>query len=42
MSKHRQHEPRRSYRTVPLWRDVALIACTVLVAAGWVLTFTKY
>ena len=36
------NEPRRTYRTVSVWQDVALFALVVVVGVGVFLTWTKY
>ena len=33
---------RRTYRTVPLWQDLALLGLVVIVGTGLVLTWTKF
>ena len=35
-------EPRRIYRTVPLWQDLALLTLVVLVATGLFMTWLKF
>jgi hypothetical protein len=35
-------EPRRTYRTVPLWQDLALLALVVVVATGLLMTWVKF
>jgi hypothetical protein len=44
MAREARHSPdsRRTYRTVPVWQDLALLGFVVVVAVGLFLTWTKY
>ena len=36
------HEPRRTYRSVPVWQDLALLTLVVAVCIGLVITWQKF
>jgi hypothetical protein len=44
MARKARHapEPRRTYRTTPVWQDLALLALVVVVGVGVLLTWTKF
>jgi len=44
MAREARHarEPRRTYRTTPVWQDLALLSLCVVVGVGLFLTWTKF
>ena len=41
-ARHAPEPSKRTYRNVPVWRDLALLALVVAVAMGWFLTWAKF
>lgn len=44
MARKARHarEPQRTYRTTPIWQDLALLGLVVVVGIGLFLTWTKF
>jgi len=41
-ARHAQEHTKRTYRTTPIWQDLALLTLVVVVGVGLFLTWTKF